>query len=143
MSRRSFLAIILGVVVAANFFGCKKRQPATEEQISMEDLGIPQVTPPQPAQVTTPTQPEVKLETLPPGPYKPTAQEIQTALKKANFYAGEVDGKIGPQTKKAVEDFQRANGLKVDGKVGPKTWAKLSAYLNPSAPATSQEKNKP
>jgi peptidoglycan hydrolase-like protein with peptidoglycan-binding domain len=66
---------------------------------------------------------------LPPqGPYKPTGIEIQTALKNAGFYAGNLDGKIGPKSKKAIEDFQKANGLKADGKVGPKTWEALSKY---------------
>lgn len=58
-------------------------------------------------------------------------QEIQKALKNAGFYLGEVDGKIGPQSKRAIEEFQRAKGLDVDGKVGPKTWAQLESYLTP------------
>jgi len=66
---------------------------------------------------------------LPPqGPYKPTGIEIQTALKNAGFYTGNIDGKIGPKSKKAIEDFQKANSLKVDGKVGPKTWEAMSKY---------------
>jgi peptidoglycan hydrolase-like protein with peptidoglycan-binding domain len=72
-------------------------------------------------------------------PSKPTAGEIQTALKNAGYYTGLIDGKIGPLTKKAIEDFQRANNLQVDGKVGPKTWALLGSYLNavptPSTPS--------
>lgn len=36
-----------------------------------------------------------------------------------------VDGKFGPRTKSAVENFQSSKGLKVDGVVGPKTWAEL------------------
>jgi peptidoglycan hydrolase-like protein with peptidoglycan-binding domain len=43
---------------------------------------------------------------------------------------GGIDGKIGPLTRKAIEDFQKANNLKVDGKVGPKTWAVLEKSLN-------------
>jgi peptidoglycan hydrolase-like protein with peptidoglycan-binding domain len=58
-----------------------------------------------------------------------TPQQIQTALKKAGFYGGEVDGKVGPKTKDAVKEFQKANGLKVDGKVGAQTWSKLQKYL--------------
>jgi lysozyme family protein len=56
-------------------------------------------------------------------------KDIQRALQAAGFYNGAIDGKIGPRTKKAILDFQRANGLKVDGKVGPKTMAVLEKYL--------------
>jgi peptidoglycan hydrolase-like protein with peptidoglycan-binding domain len=52
-------------------------------------------------------------------------------LKNAGYYAGAVDGKIGPITKKAIEEFQKANNLKADGKVGPKTWELLKGHLNP------------
>jgi peptidoglycan hydrolase-like protein with peptidoglycan-binding domain len=80
---------------------------------------------------------DVKLEQLPPsGPYKPTVNEIQSALKSAGYYIGKVDGKAGPMTKKAIEEFQKANSLKADGKVGPKTWLALSQYLN-QAPAVT------
>ncbi|MFA5038787.1 MAG: peptidoglycan-binding domain-containing protein [Candidatus Omnitrophota bacterium] len=61
---------------------------------------------------------------------KPTKKELQTALKNAGFYAGPVDGKFGPETKKAVEDFQTANNLKADGVAGPLTWNLLKKYLN-------------
>lgn len=64
---------------------------------------------------------------------KPTAKEIQQALKNAGLYDGKIDGTIGPKSKKAIEAFQKQNGLKVDGKVGSKTWKALSVYLNKSA----------
>jgi len=63
-------------------------------------------------------------------PEKPTKKNIQTALKNAGYYAGEIDGKFGPKTKKAVEEFQAANSLSVDGVVGPLTWNLLKKYLN-------------
>ena len=76
---------------------------------------------------------------LPPqGPYKPTGIEIQTALKSAGFYAGNIDGKIGPKSKQAIEDFQKANGLKVDGKVGPKTWEALNRPSNTVVESTKR-----
>ena len=70
---------------------------------------------------------------------KPTKIEIQTALKNAGYYAGVVDGKFGPQTKKSVEEFQAANTLKADGVVGPLTWNLLKKYLNLQKEDTTEE----
>ena len=64
-------------------------------------------------------------------------QQIQTALKAAGLYNGSIDGKIGPATKRAIEQFQTQNSLKADGKVGPKTWAALERYLNGSSSSDS------
>ena len=64
---------------------------------------------------------------------KPSTREIQQALKNAGFYQGPVDGKLGPQTRDAVKEFQRVHGLKDDGVVGKQTWTKLSAYMTLSA----------
>lgn len=61
---------------------------------------------------------------------KSTPKRIQTALKNAGYYTGSVDGKIGPQTKQAVKEFQRTHGLSADGKVGQKTWTQLAQYLS-------------
>jgi len=60
---------------------------------------------------------------------KSTPKRIQIALKKAGFYNGAIDGKIGKNTKNAIKEFQEKNGLKADGVVGKKTWAELSKYL--------------
>ncbi|MCX7927175.1 MAG: peptidoglycan-binding protein [Candidatus Omnitrophica bacterium] len=59
----------------------------------------------------------------------PTATEIQTALKNAGYYTGPIDGQIGPQTKEAIQKFQKANNLNPDGVVGSRTWQYLSKYL--------------
>lgn len=58
-----------------------------------------------------------------------TKKEIQSALKSAGFYSGTIDGVIGKNTKNAVKEFQKANGLKADGKVGKKTKSLLAQYL--------------
>ncbi|MDD5348212.1 MAG: peptidoglycan-binding protein [Candidatus Omnitrophica bacterium] len=60
----------------------------------------------------------------------PTASEIQTALKKAGFYKGPIDGQIGTQTKESIQKFQKANGMNPDGVVGSRTWTALSKYLS-------------
>ena len=73
-------------------------------------------------------------------PETPTKKDIQTSLKNAGFYQGELDGKFGPRTKKAVEEFQAANELKSDGKVGPNTWDKLKNHYSPIEAEATQTK---
>ena len=125
------------VLVLAALSGCGKKQDMEEFQpITMESLSMvnaptqsaPDIKVPENKVLTTSTVVSAKeaLPLPPQGPYKPTGIEIQTALKNAGFYTGNIDGKIGPKSKKAIEDFQKANGLKVDGKVGPKTWEAMS-----------------
>ena len=58
-----------------------------------------------------------------------SARQVQTALKNAGYYDGNVDGKVGPRTKKAIADFQKAKNLKADGIIGKGTWAQLETYL--------------
>lgn len=70
---------------------------------------------------------------------RPSDTEIQQALKNAGVYQGEVDGKIGPMTKKAIEEFQTKNELTPDGKVGRRTWEKLQPYLSSAMGTTSTQ----
>jgi len=61
---------------------------------------------------------------------KDRMKQIQTALKKAGFYQGAIDGKIGPKTKEAIIKFQKAKGLKADGIVGESTSTDLNKHLS-------------
>jgi peptidoglycan hydrolase-like protein with peptidoglycan-binding domain len=139
---KKFLAVAVIVAVGITVFGCGKKQEA-QEPMTMEALNTinapAAVTPEakavealaQPASVAvqTPAQQMESFPAVPSVPAKPSSMDIQTALKNAGYYSGNIDGKIGLKSKKAIEDFQKANGLTADGKVGPKTWAALSKYL--------------
>ena len=50
---------------------------------------------------------------------------LQKKLKQWGYYDGAVDGVFGAGTEKAVQYFQRKNGLTADGVVGAKTAAAL------------------
>ena len=52
---------------------------------------------------------------------------IQKALKKAGYYNGAIDGKVGPGTRDAIASFKKDNGLTADGVCGRGTWAKLKS----------------
>lgn len=54
---------------------------------------------------------------------------IQTLLKEAGFDPGNIDGKMGPRTKRIVLEFQEAHQLKVDGKIGYQTLSQLAAFI--------------
>jgi hypothetical protein len=139
---KKFVFIISISLVIMSLYGCAKKEQTLEEMqqpMSMETLTTMNNAAPAVADVKAVPEAKVeavtkatKLEPLPPvePPYKPSDIQIQTALKNAGFYAGALDGKIGNQSKKAIIEFQKANGLTADGKVGLKTWGVLGKYLN-------------
>ena len=108
--RHAFFCFV--IILFAFFLGCSQnlKDAGQEKESSPKELTLPQVP---------------KLLSS----YKPTNRHIQTALKNAGFYQGNIDGEVGPMTREAIRQFQNNNGLAVDGKVGPKTWALLSKYL--------------
>lgn len=61
------------------------------------------------------------VNSLRPGDNKPGVKFLQSVLKGAGYYHGEIDGSYGTRTKDSVVDFQSHNGLDPDGKAGPKT----------------------
>jgi peptidoglycan hydrolase-like protein with peptidoglycan-binding domain len=64
---------------------------------------------------------------------------LQTALRKAGFFYGKVDGSMGPQTRTAVKAFQQANNLAVDGLIGLKTIKALLPYVFEKGTAASSK----
>jgi len=58
---------------------------------------------------------------------------VQKALLALGYSAGKADGKDGPNTQKAVREFQASALIQVDGKVGPMTREALRAELDKRA----------
>ena len=63
--------------------------------------------------------------------------ELQTMLKKLDYYYGSITGSFGSLTKQAVRKFQDANKLTVDGVAGPATINKLRSLTGGSADSGS------
>ncbi len=52
-------------------------------------------------------------------------KQAQSALQQEGLYKGKIDGKFGPQTRHAVAQFQKANGLKQTAQLDRATMMKL------------------
>lgn len=61
---------------------------------------------------------------------------VQDALAKLGYDPGAADGRDGPNTQKAVREFQAAASIKIDGIVGPMTREALAAELAAKAEET-------
>lgn len=67
-------------------------------------------------------------------------KDVQNRLNSAGYNVT-VDGYYGPQTEKAVRDYQSKNGLTVDGIVGDKTYGALSGGSAASANTSGSKTN--
>lgn len=139
------LIIVIFVICIIALVSCRKKdvQSPFQSELPIDSATITIAPPMEETEMAEPIvieQGEEKLGLLPQATpveeevvsgvfVAPTPKQIQTALKNAGYYKGDIDGKIGPKSKKAITDFQIDSGLDADGKVGPKTWAKLKAYL--------------
>jgi peptidoglycan hydrolase-like protein with peptidoglycan-binding domain len=83
--------------------------------------------------------------------YDETVEDVQSELLAAGLFIGLVDGVDGPQTKVAVESYQRANQLEVTGAVSPallehirytKKLTQAAKFTGSIAPAAAPEKTK-
>ena len=150
MTRAVFmLAMLIPVVSGCASVGARQELARLQSQVGLLDERVTQLervgssgtwlNEPSSSQASTGPGVVVPAEGAPisvspkPHLHKPSAREIQQALKNAGFYQGAVDGKMGPKTRDAVKEFQHTQGLHDDGVVGKQTWAKLHAYLDLSA----------
>lgn len=61
-------------------------------------------------------------------------REAQTRLKALGHYRGSIDAELGPNTRKAIRQFQRQQNLSVSGKIDAELLARLKTT---AAPATT------
>jgi Putative peptidoglycan binding domain len=77
-----------------------------------------------------------------PGPYDDsynnqnndaTVADIQQRLARQGYYHGQIDGVLGPDTQRALINYQRRNGLRVTGSLTPETLQSLNLRSGPGA----------
>ena len=57
---------------------------------------------------------------------------VQTALQDAGYYYGEITGSLGVDTRAAIANFQRDNGLEITGAIDEATVEALGLYSEPN-----------
>jgi len=59
----------------------------------------------------------------------------QVLLERAHFSPGEIDGRMGSNTRRAIAGFQRLHGLEDSGELDEPTWTALNADAGPAVVA--------
>ena len=59
----------------------------------------------------------------------------QVLLERAHFSPGEIDGRMGSNTRRAIAAFQRLHGLEDSGELDEPTWTALNADAGPAVVA--------
>ena len=65
-------------------------------------------------------------------------EKAQQALKQQGLYRGSVDGKVGPETRTAISQFQKQNGLRQTAQLDQQTMDRLegSGGMNSGSPGS-------
>jgi peptidoglycan hydrolase-like protein with peptidoglycan-binding domain len=62
------------------------------------------------------------------GPTNMDARQLQTALQKAGFNPGAIDGRTGPKTAGALAEFKASMGLPADNVLDMQTFQALKQF---------------
>jgi len=92
---------------------------------------------PAPSAQTQPTVPNTQAQTAPVNASESEIKQAHEQLKSAGLYKGTADGKMGPEMKQALSQFQQQHGLKQTGVLDQETLAALNNNQNGAASSLS------
>jgi outer membrane biosynthesis protein TonB len=114
-----------------------KAQPQKQSQAQPKRSSQPKAQPQkqsqeQPKQSPQPSQKQASNQkTISPNSLNNSeVRQMQTALNKDGFKAGRADGLWGPQTRSALENFQKSKGMTNNGQLTQDTLASLGVNVN-------------
>jgi peptidoglycan hydrolase-like protein with peptidoglycan-binding domain len=64
---------------------------------------------------------------------------VQVELRYRGLYQGSLDGIVGPETKRALSQFQKINGLGPSGSLDAQTWQALTGSGIPAIAERSRD----
>ena len=120
----------------------------TEAQPTQPQQSQAQQVAPQPQQSPQVNQPagSQQATTTPAGPLNLTRDQIleaQSLLRQKGFDAGDIDGIIGPRTRRAVIAFQRQQGLEPNGQIDARTASALGLSTSSTTGGNSTRPQQP
>src|SRR5580704_9515812 len=98
----------------------------TETPIPTPSATLTPTATPTPTPSTTPPHSATSI----PEP-TPTTAAVQRALAQRGYYKGRIDDKLGPETRRAIREFQRKEGLRSSGRVDSATVEALKLNQRP------------
>ncbi|MGA7265284.1 MAG: peptidoglycan-binding domain-containing protein [Stellaceae bacterium] len=70
-------------------------------------------------------------------------RDIQQKLQADNLYSGKIDGMLGPQSRRAIADYQKQNGLRVTANLDRQTRDSLLGTTGTGTPPASTTRMTP
>ena len=130
------IALLAGTALAAPALAQNTTQPP-QSQMQPQNNQKPKAQPQKQSQAQPQQAPQQKQQQAANRkPISPTSlnngqiRQMQTALDKDGFKAGRADGIWGPQTRAALEGFQKSKGMTSNGQLTQNTMTALGVNVN-------------
>ena len=92
---------------------------------------------------TTTMSQSTQAATAPVDASESQVKQAQERLKSTGFYKGTADGKMGPETKQAISEFQQQQGLTKTGTLDQETLAALNSNQSSGGSSVSGSTTQP
>lgn len=114
--------------------------PAAAPPPAVQPQSTPPVTAPSPSEAPRPAVPAPASPAAEPSYAPPPLAQAQVILEGEGFYRGEIDGRRGSRTRRALVDYQVARALRPTGRLDAPTLAAMGIDAPPEADRPSQRR---